>query len=363
MAIMTGKQLAEKCIDIAKNYKTLYVMGCFGAPLNSNNVTRYCSNHSYNKQRERKSMIKAVANKGYFGFDCVCLIKGILWGWNGDTSKTYGGAIYKSNGVPDIGADTMIKECSEVSTDFSKIEIGEAVWLEGHIGVYIGDGLAVECSPIWANNVQITAVGNIGKKSGYNTRKWTKHGKLPYVSYEKTTQTENKAKDTYAGTFPTLPEKGYLTKGDKGTQVKNLQKFLNWFGSYGLTVDGDFGTKTDEAVRAFQKACGLTVDGDFGKQSLTKAKNVTKNTETAKAYTGTFPTLPERGYFQKGDKGTQVKNLQKFLNWCIGAGLTVDGEFGNNTQNAVETYQKTYGLKVDGLFGSNSLTKAKTIKK
>ena len=29
----------------------------------------------------------------------------------------------------------------------------------------------------------MTAVGNIGAKSGYNTRTWTKHGKLPYVTY------------------------------------------------------------------------------------------------------------------------------------------------------------------------------------
>lgn len=61
--------------------------------------------------------------------------------------------------------------------------IGEAVWMSGHIGIYIGDGLAVECTPKWENKVQITAVGNIGSKAGYNTRTWTKHGKLPYVDY------------------------------------------------------------------------------------------------------------------------------------------------------------------------------------
>ena len=64
------------------------------------------------------------------------------------------------------------------------MEVGEAVWCSGHIGVYIGDGLAVECTPSWENKVQITAVANIGAKSGYNARKWTKHGKLPYITYE-----------------------------------------------------------------------------------------------------------------------------------------------------------------------------------
>ena len=178
--ITTGAQLAEKAINVAKNYKTLYVMGCFGAPMNAANKVRYTKNHSYNKDATRTKMIKA-ASADTFGFDCVCLIKGLLWGWCGNTSKTYGGAGYAINGVPDIGADTMITKCKDISTDFSRIEVGEVVWMQGHIGIYVGGGLAVECTPKWANKVQITACNC--SKSGYNTRNWTKHGKLPYISY------------------------------------------------------------------------------------------------------------------------------------------------------------------------------------
>lgn len=187
MPKMTNNEFVKRCKEIAQNKKTLYVMGCFGAPLNASNKKRYCKNHSYNKTAARQKMINA-ATSYTFGFDCVCLIKGVLWGWNGNTSKTYGGATYLSNGVPDIGADSMIKKCKSVSTDFSKIEVGEAVWTDGHIGVYIGDGLAVECTPNWKNGVQITAVANIGKKSGYASRKWKKHGKLPYITYEVATK-------------------------------------------------------------------------------------------------------------------------------------------------------------------------------
>lgn len=185
MAKMKAKTLVDKAVDIAKNYKTLYVMGCFGAPLTGGNVSRYCSNHDYNKQAARTAMIKAAANQSppVYGFDCVCLIKGILWGWCGKPSSTYGGAEYASNGVPDYGADTTIKVCEGVTTNFSRIAIGEAVWCSGHIGVYIGDGLAVECTPRWKNGVQITAVANIGSKAGYDARTWTKHGKLPWVDY------------------------------------------------------------------------------------------------------------------------------------------------------------------------------------
>lgn len=179
-AVMKNTLFVEKLKDIAINYKTLYVMGCFGAPLTATNKKRYTSNHTYNKQSARTAMINA-ASEDTFGFDCVCLIKGVLWGWNGDKTKSYGGAGYAVNGVPDIGADTMITKCSDISTNFSKIEVGEAVWCSGHIGVYIGDGLAVECTPRWENKVQITACNC--SKNGYNRRNWTKHGKLPYIEY------------------------------------------------------------------------------------------------------------------------------------------------------------------------------------
>lgn len=196
--IKTGKELAEVVKKIATSYKTLYVMGCFGAPLNETNKKRYCTNHSYNKQPSRTAMIKA-ASSDTFGFDCVCLIKGVLWGWNGDKNADYGGAKYKekNSGVPDIDCNTMMNRCSEISTDFSKIEVGEAVGMQGHIGIYIGDGLAIECTPLWKNGVQITAVQNIGTKAGYNSRKWTRHGKLPYITYETAGASSSANKTTY----------------------------------------------------------------------------------------------------------------------------------------------------------------------
>lgn len=193
---MKASEFVKKLKDVAQNHKTLYVMGCFGAPMTPANKKRYTKNHSYNKQAARTAMINA-ADSDTFGFDCVCLIKGILWGWNGDNSKTYGGASYAVNGVPDIGADQMITKCSNISTDFSKIEVGEAVWCSGHIGVYIGDGLAVECTPRWANKVQITACNC--SKSGYNRRDWTKHGKLPYVEYDVAITSETPNKSTVSG--------------------------------------------------------------------------------------------------------------------------------------------------------------------
>lgn len=140
----------------------------------------------------KQSELRKQIGKSYFGFDCVNLTKGILWGWNGNQNAAYGGAKYAANGVPDVSADGMIAKCRDVSASgWDKLVPGEGLWMPGHWGLYIGDGLAVECTPIWGNGVQITAVLNIGSKSGYNVRRWTKHGKLPWVEYD--TETVDKA--------------------------------------------------------------------------------------------------------------------------------------------------------------------------
>jgi len=55
-----------------------------------------------------------------------------------------------------------------------------------------------------------------------------------------------------------------LKLGSKGSDVAELQKRLNALSFNAGTPDGIFGSKTLNAVRAFQKAHGLTVDGIVG---------------------------------------------------------------------------------------------------
>lgn len=253
MTKMTSKDFIEKAKTIANNYKTLYVLGCFGAPLNTTNKERYTRNYSYNAQSSRASKIRS-ASYDTFGFDCVCLIKGILWGWDGNVNATYGGAKYGSNGVPDVGADQMMNYCYDVSTDFSNIKKGELVHMPGHIGIYIGDGLAVECTPIWGDGVQITAVGNIAKKSGYNTRYWTNHGKSNFIDYS-----------DQGGDESFLSPRGWLTKGDSGEKIVKVD---SWFAE---KVKGNyFGDYTEACVKVFQKQNGLEQDGNIGPITLAK---------------------------------------------------------------------------------------------
>lgn len=67
-----------------------------------------------------------------------------------------------------------------------------------------------------------------------------------------------------------------LKKGSKGNEVKALQTLLIGYGySCGSSgADGDFGSNTDKALRAYQKANGLSVDGCCGPKSWAKLLGV-----------------------------------------------------------------------------------------
>lgn len=182
--IKTNIQFAETALYIAKNYKTYYVNGAFGWVMTKNMKERAIRERSYNAGDAVK--IRGLSSDT-IGFDCICLLKSILWGWCGNYDHQYGGAGYAVNGVPDMTETAMIDRCNGATTDFSNVQVGEMLYYNvggnTHAGIYIGDGLAVECTPQWKNGVQITAVLNIGKKEGYNGRKWTKHGMLPFFAY------------------------------------------------------------------------------------------------------------------------------------------------------------------------------------
>ncbi|MDP4147348.1 MAG: peptidoglycan-binding protein, partial [Bacillota bacterium] len=75
-----------------------------------------------------------------------------------------------------------------------------------------------------------------------------------------------------------------LKSGVTGDDVKNLQSDLKTLGYLNDVVDGDFGSKTEAAVIAFQKAHGLDADGQVGDK--TKAELVSSMDSYAKSHPG-----------------------------------------------------------------------------
>lgn len=172
---MNNLEFAEKVRNLATGHKTVYLWGTFGAPLNEGLIRQKVKQYPNNYSKNRQANLRSRIGDGLWAFDCVGLIKGILWGWQADRNKSFGGAVYKANGVPDIGADTMAKRTLERSDDFEKITVGEAVYRAGHIGIYLGDGKVGEATLTGAyDGVVITELKEAD---------WAGHGKLPWVEY------------------------------------------------------------------------------------------------------------------------------------------------------------------------------------
>lgn len=165
-------------------------------------------------------------------------------------------------------------------------KVGDQIFFKGSDGRPCHTGLVYKVDSTYVYTIEgntsntsgVVANGGCVAKKKYkiNSSSIYGYGRPKYDAEPKKTTTTTKVKKAYTGTFPVLPSRGYFKIGDKGTQVKNLQKFLNWYGGYKLEVDGDFGVKTLAAVKDFQKKTKLVVDGLFGKNSLAKAKTIKK---------------------------------------------------------------------------------------
>ena len=207
--IMTDSRFLEIIMQLV-NSQTLYCKGGIGQPLYKANQDKLINQYAYNKNRASQIRSK---DKNTFAVDCVGMVKTVLWGWNGNTGATYGGAKYTSNGVPDVTEGGMLNLCYDVSTDFSKIKPGEFVWLQGHCGVYIGDNLVAESTPKWKNGAQLSGIN--GRTYEGRSRNWTKHGKLPWIAYsgqvapaQKPKKTnEEIAQEVKAGKWGNYPER------------------------------------------------------------------------------------------------------------------------------------------------------------
>lgn len=186
---MTNIEFVEILKKLANETKTVYALGMWGQPLSEDIIKSKAKQLPKWYTEEKKAELRKHIGKS-FGFDCVCMIKSILLGFNFNMNDKNGGAKYNSNNVPDINTEGMIARCNHVSSDFSKITVGSVVWMQGHVGVYIGDKQVVECTPKWTNNVQISNLGNLGNKVGHY-RNWSKWGELPWINYVSTSNNSN----------------------------------------------------------------------------------------------------------------------------------------------------------------------------
>ena len=104
--------------------------------------------------------------------DCVGLIKGYFWCKGADSTEY----VYQSNGMRDVSADGLYNLCKRKGTNMDEMPRvpGVAVFMKGHVGVFIGG-----CDVIEARGHAYGVV-----KTKLCQRKWTKWALIEGLDYE-----------------------------------------------------------------------------------------------------------------------------------------------------------------------------------
>ena len=148
----------------------------------------------------------------------------------------------------------------------------------------------------------------------------------------------------------------------KGEDVRHAQEALiaRGYSCGGQGADGQYGDDTKNAVIRFQQANGLTADGIIGKDTCEKLGGTWQGSSGGSApqpSNWTLSRLLKRtSPIMKGDdvKHAQEALIARGYN-CGGRGA--DGQFGDDTKNAVVRFQQASGLKADGIIGRDTCKK------
>ena len=174
------------------------------------------------------------------------------------------------------------EECKKA---FGEVPAGAALFILEQDGnepdKYKADGIGnASHIGLWTGKTSIAASASKGKviESNFRGRSinggWNRVGLLPWVDYGLTmdqaavlTKPETLA-TTAKSTLKPMYSHLRFELGCMGDGTREIQTALNLCGADpALHIDGEFGEKTDAAVRAFQRSKGLTTDGIVGRDT------------------------------------------------------------------------------------------------
>lgn len=78
---MKATDLAGKMKTIATKYKSVYMYGCFGQPVTASLIETKSKQYPSFYTTAKRAELKKLIGKGYFGTDCIGLLKMCLWSW------------------------------------------------------------------------------------------------------------------------------------------------------------------------------------------------------------------------------------------------------------------------------------------
>ncbi len=125
-----------------------------------------------------------------------------------------------------------------------------------------------------------------------------------------------------------------ISYGSSGSEVKKLQESLNSKG-YSLAVDGKFGSKTQAAVRDYQKKNGLSVDGVVGEKTWgsLQSKSASTTNKASSAKTGFSYSVKKPVYKESNGVKAAQSAVEKW------------------EENRPDEYESAYSEKIDKLLG------------
>lgn len=171
---------------------------------------------------------------------------------------------------------------------------------------------------------------------------------------------------TNTPTYPGTP----LRLGSGGEDVVEIQRQLNRIAVNYPSIPkitestGYFEQTTQTAVKQFQKIFNLVQDGIVGKDTWYKIKQIYNGIKGLSELYSEGITISEieRKYerlLKLGTRGPSVRIVQYYLQFLSFFNLklpyvAMDEIFGQETYDAVLTFQSLYGLDVDGIVGRNT---------
>ena len=195
--------------------------------------------------------------------------------------------------------------------------------------------------------------GNFGSKTEDAVIRFQKAKGLTAdgVAGSKTIAAINSAVAGKGGAVSSSSSSKTLQLNSQGDAVSQLQTDLKALGYYYAEITGNFGSKTEAAVKEFQKKNDLTADGVAGAKTLDAI---------AKALGSSGSSSSSSSGLKLGSTGAQVRALQEDLTTLGYYYGDITGHYGNMTKSAVTKFQKSRGLTQDGVAGATTIAAIKS---
>lgn len=230
-----------------------------------------------------------IHSDGRTSADCWNLIKALLNGY--DVNKTTVGYFQKDlSNTGDCTVDGLIKQCTDVSTNFKKLKNGEPrlLYMKNHAGSFIGEKVidgkvynVIESTGSWERKVLYSYVDETGARRHYKgaakNGQWTKHGKMTaWLDYSGNPEVapvqpaeknlDAVAMDVYKGKYGNEPNRSKKLKAEGYTaaEIKKIQTKVDALCKGNTTVPKDdtaiyYTVKAGDNLTAIARRNGTTV--------------------------------------------------------------------------------------------------------